>query len=257
VPWLVSVGLPADVIFADLVSRLGWIGLFSLVAAIGAFVIAWIYSGRVVRPLQQLEKDATALAAGVLDHRTTVRSNDEVGILAGTFNRMAASLERRQDELQQTKDTLSAIIDASPVAISCSDLDRRMVLWNRAAERLYGFTAQEVVGAPIKVVPPGGGRESHRLFERACSGEIVRDAQVKRMRKDGSLIDVKISAAPMYNPDGSVRGVAWAVEDITSQKRAQAQLNHLVHCGQWRRFAKAETNLLSLFRTVATHGASA
>ena len=215
--------------FADLVSRLGWIGLFSLVAAIGAFVIAWIYSGRVVRPLQQLEKDATALAAGVLDHRTTVRSNDEVGILAGTFNRMAASLERRQDELQQTKDTLSAIIDASPVAISCSDLDRRMVLWNRAAERLYGFTAQEVVGAPIKVVPPGGGRESHRLFERACSGEIVRDAQVKRMRKDGSLIDVKISAAPMYNPDGSVRGVAWAVEDITSQKRAQAQLNHLVH----------------------------
>src|SRR6202022_282952 len=111
-----------------------------------------------------------------------VHTNDEVGNLGNAVNRMAASLERRQDELQQAKNTLSAVIDASPVAISCSDLDRRIVLWNRAAERLYGYTAEEAVGAPVKVVPPGGGRESHMLFQRAVSGETLRDVYVRRVR---------------------------------------------------------------------------
>jgi diguanylate cyclase (GGDEF)-like protein/PAS domain S-box-containing protein len=229
VPWLVSVGIPTDVASAALASRLWWGIFLGIAALIAAFAIAWMYSGRVVRPLRQLEKDAAVLAAGALNHRTAVRTRDEVGNLADAFNHMAASLERRQDELQQAKDTLAAVIDASPVAISCSDLDRRMVLWNRAAERLYGFTAEEAVGAPVKVVPPGSGRESHILFERARSGETIRDVQVKRVRKDGSLVDVRLAAAPMYNADGTVRGIAWAVEDITDRKRAEEQLQRLAH----------------------------
>ncbi len=52
---------------------------------------------------------------------------------------------------------------------------------------------------------------------------------VKRLRKDGSLVDVRVAAAPMYNPDGSVRGVAWAYEDITDRKRAEEQLHRLAH----------------------------
>jgi PAS domain S-box-containing protein len=70
----------------------------------------------------------------------------------------------------------------------------------------------------VKVVPPGSGRESHILFERARSGETIRDVQVKRVRKDGSLVDVRLAAAPMYNADGTVRGIAWAVEDITPRR---------------------------------------
>jgi diguanylate cyclase (GGDEF)-like protein/PAS domain S-box-containing protein len=229
VPWLVSVGLPTNVAFAALASHLSWGALFSAGALLAAFTIAWMLSGRIIRPIRQLEKDAAVLAAGALDHRTAVHTNDEAGNLANAFNRMAASLERRQDELQQAKDTLSAVIDASPVAISCSDLDRRIVLWNRAAEQLYGFTAEEAVGAPVKVVPPGSGRESHILFERARSGETIRDVQVKRVRKDGSLVDVRLAAAPMYNADGMVRGIAWAVEDITDRKRAEEQLQRLAH----------------------------
>jgi diguanylate cyclase (GGDEF)-like protein/PAS domain S-box-containing protein len=229
VPWQVSVGLPTNIAYAAVVSRLPWGALFSACALIAAFTIAWMLSGRVVRPLRQLEKDAAMLAAGALDHRTAVRTRDEVGSLASTFNRMAVSLEQRQGEVQQAKNTLSAVIDASPVAISCSDLDRRIVLWNRAAERLYGYTAEEAVGAPVKVVPPGGGRESHLLYQRAVSGETLRDVYVRRMRKDGSFVDVSIAAAPMYNLDGTVCGVAWAAEDITDRKRAEEQLRRLAH----------------------------
>ncbi|HWF93830.1 MAG TPA: EAL domain-containing protein [Xanthobacteraceae bacterium] len=228
-PWMVSVGLPMDVAFAALVSRLAWGALLGGGALLAAFAIAWMISGRIVRPLQQLEKDASALAAGGLSHRSAVRTRDEVGNLADTFNRMATSLERRQYEVQQSNDTLSAVIDASPVAIVCSDLDRRIMLWSRAAEQLYGYSAEQTIGTPIKIVPPEGRADSRALYERALSGESIRDIEVRRRRKDGSFVEVKIAAAPMYHPDGTVRGVAWAHEDITDRKRAEEQLKRLAH----------------------------
>ena len=228
-PWQVSVGLPMDIAFATLVSRLRWGAGLGTGALIAAFAIAWMFSGRIVRPLQQLEKDASALAAGALSHRSAVHTRDEVGNLADTFNRMASALERRQYEVQQSNDTLSAVIDASPVAIVCSDLDRRIMLWSRSAEKLYGFTAEQTIGTPIKIVPPEGRAESRALYERARSGESIRDVEATRRRKDGSFVDVRIAAAPMYHPDGSVRGVAWAHEDITDRKRAEEQLKRLAH----------------------------
>jgi diguanylate cyclase (GGDEF)-like protein/PAS domain S-box-containing protein len=228
-PWLVSVGLPTDIAFAALASRLRWGAFLGTSALFAAFAIAWMFSGRIVRPLRQLEKDASMLAAGALSHRSAVRTQDEVGNLADTFNRMATSLERRQYEVQQSNDTLSAVIDASPVAIVCSDLDRRIMLWSRAAEQLYGYTAEETIGTPVKIVPPEGRAESLALYERARSGESIRDVEVRRHRKDGSLVDIRIAAAPMYHPDGTVRGVAWAHEDITDRKRAEEQLKRLAH----------------------------
>ena len=236
VPWLISVGLPTDIAFATLASRLHWSTIFCVGALFAAFIIAWWFSGRIVRPLQQLGKDASLLAAGDLSHRTAIRTRDEVGDLAGTFNRMADSLERRQDEatrsadeVRQARTTLAAVIDASPVAIVCSDLDRKVMLWNRAAEQLYGYTAEEVIGTEVKMIPPEGRMESLALYQRARSGETVRDVERKRVRKDGSLVDVRIAAAPMRNPDGTVRGVAWALQDITERKRGEEQLRRLAH----------------------------
>ena len=131
--------------------------------------------------------------------------------------------------MQQAKDTLSAVIDASPVAISCCDVDRRIILWNRSAEQIYGYSAEEAVGCQVRVLPPEGAGESLAFFKRALAGEVIRDAHVRRLRKDGTVIEVRLSAAPMHNRDGSVRGVAWAVEDITDRKKAEEQLKRLAH----------------------------
>jgi diguanylate cyclase (GGDEF)-like protein/PAS domain S-box-containing protein len=229
VPWLVSVGLPTHVAFAAVASRLRWGAYFGTGALLAAFAIAWMISGRIARPLRQLERDAAALAAGALSHRSAVQTRDEVGNLADTFNRMACALERRQYEVQQSNDTLSAVIDASPVAIVCSDLDRRIMLWSRAAEQLYGYSAEETIGRPIKIVPPEGESASLAVYERARNGESVHDVEARRQRKDGSVVEVRIAAAPMYDPDGKVRGVAWAHEDITRAKRAEEQLRRLAH----------------------------
>jgi diguanylate cyclase (GGDEF)-like protein/PAS domain S-box-containing protein len=235
-PWLVSVGLPTNTAIASVAARLRWGALLSAGALLAAFTIAWMYSARIVRPLQQLGKDASVLAGGALSHRTAVQTQDEVGDLADSFNQMAMALEHREDEtrraaneVRQTKDTLSAVVDASPVAIVCTGLDRRIMLWSRVAEQLYGYSAAEAIGVPIRTVPPEGLAESQAIYQRALNGETVRDVQTKRLRKDGTLVDVRIAAAPMYNPDDSVRGVAWAHEDIADRKRAEEQLERLAH----------------------------
>ena len=186
-------------------------------------------------------------------HRTAVSSHDEIGALALSFNTMAASLETRHRELyeareaastealkrarsenmeRQAKETLAAVIDASPVAIVCSDTDRRLVLWSHAAERIFGYTAEEVLGQRTKLIPSHDQKIATGLFDRAISGETVRDLEVKRRHKDGTLIDIRMAATPMYNPDGTAWGVAWAYDDITDRKKAEQQLSHLAHFDQ-------------------------
>lgn len=236
VPWRVVVGIPTDEAFASVLKRLGWSGVFIAVTLLGGFGIAWYLSGRLVGPLRQLGRDASRLASGELNHRSSVHSRDEIGTLAEDFNRMAFALERRADEaraaadeVRQTKDTLAAVIDASPVAIVCCDLDRKIVLWNRTAEKMFGYTAEEALDQPTKLVPSDANEESKGLFERAVGGETLRNVELKRLHKDGSLIQVRVAAAPMYNLDGSVRGVARAYEDVSDSKRAEEQLRRLAH----------------------------
>ncbi len=235
-PWFVSVGLPKEAAHVVLTSRLKRAAVFCGLALLIASLIGWILSSRIVRPLRQLGDDASMLAAGKLSHRTRIATHGEIGALAESFNKMAGALERRQEEAdraafeaREAKETLGSIIEASPVAIVCSDPSRRILTWNRAAEQIFGYSASETLGVPTKLVPTGHERELHALFQRAYQGETVRDEQVKRLRKDGSLVDVRIAAAAMYNPDGTPRGVAWAYEDITERKRAEEQLHRLAH----------------------------
>lgn len=239
VPWLISVGLPTDLASATVMRRLGWGLLFAMTTLALAFGIAWIMSGRIVRPLRQLGRDAAVLAGGTLSHRSQVVSSDEVGRLAEAFNGMAASLEQREsdarraaDDLRQAKETLGAVIDASPVAIVCSDPDRRIFLWSRAAEQIFGYTAEEALGQFARNMPPTAEPEALGLVQRALSGESMRDLHIKRLRKDGTVVNVRAAVAPMYNEDGSLRGVARAYEDITDRMRADEQLKRIAHYDQ-------------------------
>jgi len=179
------------------------------------------------------------LAGGDLSHRTSVRTRDEVGALAETFNHMANALEvRRQKvrnargEMRQAKDTLATVIDTSHVAIICCDLDQSVVLWSRGAEQMFGYSTEEALGQQGLLVPPEAVPEAQELFRRVYGGETVRDLHVKRRRKDGALLDVRLAAAPMRKADGTVRNVAFAYEDITERKAAEEQLRRLAHYDQ-------------------------
>src|SRR5262245_27857288 len=246
VPWLVCVGLSSDVVLANVTSRLVWSTGASLTALLIVLGLAWAFSTRIIRPLRQLSHDASALASGDMSHRTAICSKDEVGALAGTFNTMATSLEARHRELHdareaaateavkraRSEETLAAVIDASPVAIVCSDPERRIFLWSRAAEEIFGYSADEATGQLSHLMQPKQTNESQNVFNRAFGGETLQNVRMKRLRKDGTAVDVRIAAAPMYNPDGTVRGVARAYEDITEYARAEQQLERLAHYDQ-------------------------
>jgi PAS domain S-box-containing protein len=81
--------------------------------------------------------------------------------------------------LQESKNTLAAVIDASPVGIVCSDLERRIALWNPAAEKLYGYTAAEAIGTAVQIVPPDGQADSFEMYKRARSGETIQLSRIK------------------------------------------------------------------------------
>ena len=111
-----AVGLPKEIAYAVVSFRLTLGALFSTIALLIACLVAWMLSGRIVRPLRQLGEDASVLAAGKLSHRSQVSTRDEIGALADAFNKMAGSLEHRQEEadraareVRETKDTLATI----------------------------------------------------------------------------------------------------------------------------------------------------
>jgi diguanylate cyclase (GGDEF)-like protein/PAS domain S-box-containing protein len=215
-----------------------------------AVALAWIFSGRIIRPLRELSRDAAALASGDLAHRTALRSEDEIGALATSFNAMAASLEERHRDLvkaraaeaaeaaerarladmeRQAKNTLAAVIDTSPTAIVCSDLERRVVIWNQAAERIFGHSAAAMTGQPLDVIWTGGEKQSCDLFRRALAADGMRDLEIFGQRNNGVVIDIRVSATAMHNADGSAWGLAWAFEDITDRKKAESRLKHSAH----------------------------
>ena len=89
------------------------------------------------------------------------------------------------------------------MAIVCSDLKRNVVVWSRAAEQIFGYIAEETMGRRTMLVPPEATDESQALFERCLTGEAVRDLEVRRRRKDGSMVDVELAARELRRIDGA------------------------------------------------------
>jgi PAS domain S-box-containing protein len=136
--------------------------------------------------------------------------------------------ERRlaRDKLLEANEMMRAVIDASPVAICGSVPSGALIIWNQAAEDLFGYTAEEAIGRPVsELIVPDDLRESFsesrpKIFSGACFRNLVE----RRKRKDGSIIDVLLAGAPVFAADGSVRAIVVAVEDITKRKMLEEQL---------------------------------
>jgi len=123
---------------------------------------------------------------------------------------------------------LQALIDSSPLAIVEFGLDRRIRLWNPAAERIFGWTPEEMLGRDdLPLAPPSKRGEGEELFARVRAGESVSDYETVRQRKDGTLVDVSIAAAPVRDGSGRVVGNMVAYTDITERKVQDAELHRL------------------------------
>lgn len=132
--------------------------------------------------------------------------------------------KRMEVALRETNEALQALIQSSPLAIIALDPSGNVKVWSKAAERIFGWSAHEVIGRSLPIVPDGKQDEFRALRERVVRGEQLNDVEARRRRKDGSPIEVRISAAPLYDSKGDVSGIMAVLADYTEQKKLEEQL---------------------------------
>jgi PAS domain S-box-containing protein len=120
---------------------------------------------------------------------------------------------------------LAAIVESSHDAIVSKSLKGVITSWNKGAERLFGYTAEEAVGQNIRlIIPPDRHDEERTIIEQLTRGERVDHFETVRLRKDGSLLDVSLTISPMKDASGRVVGASKLARDITERKRAEEAL---------------------------------
>jgi len=126
-----------------------------------------------------------------------------------------------EDALFATNQTLTALVDASPLAIAVLDPSGIVKLWNRAAEQIFGWEAEDVLGHPMPGIPGDRQQEFNDFNLRTLNDKIVTGAETVRRRRNGELLDVAIWTAPLRDPNGTPHAIMTVLADITDRRQAE------------------------------------
>ncbi len=210
---------------------------FSLLPLVAAGLAVWFLAGR--QMIGQLGWIAAVYAMATWAYRSpgepawpqfSAQDLTDVIVWVSAFGAVAVLLKMFKRVIVDRDQRLAAIVDSSQDAIIGKDRDGVITVWNRGAERLYGYTASEVVGQPVSVlVPPSHLGEDHELIRRVLADEWIEHYRTERVCKDGSVVTVSLSLSPIvslslspiHDTDGRVIGVSSIARDITSEMRAQ------------------------------------
>ena len=127
-------------------------------------------------------------------------------------------------ELRATHRRLEELVAGAPLAIMVLDNDLNVLMWNAAAVEMFQWTADEVLGQSLKTVPPEERAQLDAMRAREMLGESLRSHNVRRRRKDGTILDVQVSTSPLRDRDGVVIGVIGMFADVSEQRRLETQL---------------------------------
>ena len=131
--------------------------------------------------------------------------------------------ERRRAEV--VRERLAAVVDCSEDAIIGKDLNSLITAWNRGAEKVFGYSAEEMMGKSMrKLFPPERAEEETEIMSRIRRGESVEHYETVRVRKDGSRIDVSVTISPIKDRSGTSVGVSKIARDISESKQTEARL---------------------------------
>src|SRR3990172_5110328 len=151
-----------------------------------------------------------------------VQTGDNVLVMSA----IADMTERGQadEALRKTSETLQALVQASPVGIAILNPEGIVEMWNPAAERMFGWSVDEVRGQPLLTIPEGKEEEHRTLRERVLKGGASNGVELQRRAKDGALLDISLSTAPLRDLDGNISGIVGMMADITERKRTEEKL---------------------------------
>jgi PAS domain S-box-containing protein len=128
---------------------------------------------------------------------------------------------------------LAALVESSDDAIISKTLDGVITTWNRAAERMFGYRPEEIVGESIlKLIPPELSSEEEGILSRLRRGERIEHYETTRVRKDGTRFEVSLTVSPVKDPNGRIIGASKIARDVTQRKRDEAALRELFASAQ-------------------------
>jgi PAS domain S-box-containing protein len=206
----------------------GLAGVIILGSALVALGVSSALQRRVTEPILALVRSARLVSDRAdLSVRAPKTSGDELGLLTDSFNMMLARIQQHTEERNRIEESLAflaAIVQSSDDAVIGKDLQSRVVSWNTGAERMFGYTAAEMLGQPIaRLVSPDRPDEEPQVIEQVKGGQTAHFETI-RVRKDGQPIEVSLTISPIKNAKGKTVGASSIVRDITERKRAQKAL---------------------------------
>jgi PAS domain S-box-containing protein len=222
--WRIATWVPLSILEAP--ARQLWLALAALAAlALSLSLVAASLVGRwLARPIIGTASAAAALGQGEpLDY--TPCTIAEVNVVGKALS--AAAEQRRQAEADAAQ--LAAIVQSSDDAIIGRSLDGRITSWNAGAERMFGYTASEMIGQPIlRIIPPELHEQEEQILSRLKRGERLDHYETTRVTKDAHRIDVSLTVSPLHDKAGKVIGASKVGRDITERKRAEEHVRLLM-----------------------------
>ena len=172
---------------------------------------------RIIRQNDQAERWMHGM--GMLEIDDSNRLTKMIGTIQDITERKLA---------QETSNRLAAIVQSSEDAIMRMDLNGIIGSWNRGAEKIFGYTAAEVVGTSnLRLIPADHQQEEHDILEKIRSGDSVEHFETLRLTKDGRLLHVSMTVSPIKDADGTVVSVSKVARDITERKKSEEALLNL------------------------------
>jgi len=211
-------------------------------AVISDYVLPNFSGPEALHLLRQRDSDTPfIMVSGIYGEEEAVRmmkagANDYV--MKANLSRLAPALEReilaaqerrRRQRAEGATQFLAALVESSADAIYGKNLDSLIVSWNPAAERLFGYSAEEIVGRSTAVLfPPHRQAEMSEILACVRRGEVVAERETERRHKDGGVIPVAVTVSPVRNNAGEIIGASSIARDISRQKQAEAERQQLL-----------------------------
>jgi len=149
----------------------------------------------------------------------------KVRAFAGFYRRTRALERLYAAQAQDVREHLAAIVDSSEDAIISKTMEGIIQSWNQAAERLYGYTAADVIGQPITLlIPPDLADDFPMIMARLKRGERIEHYETQRVTKEGTRLDIALTISPIRESTGQIIGASAIARDITERKRLEAAL---------------------------------
>jgi PAS domain S-box-containing protein len=221
--WTVGLAVKKTELQAATLDTVRWAITLGVVISLLSLGFAVAIARKITSPIQEL-RDYAAMA--LRDHQIAFTpSVPELRELWAALKWAVADRSRSEAARHESERQLAAIVTSSLAAIVSMTLDGTVTSWNAAAERLFGYTAKEMLGHSIlRLIPAERQSEDRAMLVRVAAGETIEHFETIRFHKDGSTVEVSVTISPIHDRDGKVVGASKIARDITARKQVEEAL---------------------------------